>query len=158
MSEAPLWRMVAGRKTGPYPPEKLRPLMKDGRISPLDRFSYDGSDWRPATEFPELLRPPAPATIVGRPAKNPLAEGFTLDDGEELSDPLRPATVGEAGLDDAATEKLLAMIRGLIWVGVGVVVILVLLMVVTSLMHVASEPSPEASPAAETKAAPASRL
>lgn len=55
MSEKPLFRLVAGKQTGPYPPEKLRPLVADGRISRLDRFSYDGVDWLPADQFPELM-------------------------------------------------------------------------------------------------------
>lgn len=55
MSERPLYRLIAGKQTGPYPPEKLRPLMADGRISRLDRFSYDGVDWLPADQIPELV-------------------------------------------------------------------------------------------------------
>jgi hypothetical protein len=55
MSERQLYRLVAGKQTGPYPPEKLRPLVADGRISRLDRFSYDGVDWLPADQFPELM-------------------------------------------------------------------------------------------------------
>lgn len=55
MSERQLYRLIAGKQTGPYPPEKLRPLMADGRISRLDRFSYDGVDWLPADQIPELV-------------------------------------------------------------------------------------------------------
>ena len=55
MTGKQLYRLVAGKQTGPYPPEKLRPLVADGRISRLDRFSYDGVDWRSADHFPELM-------------------------------------------------------------------------------------------------------
>jgi hypothetical protein len=69
MSERELYRLVAGKQTGPYPPEKLRPLVADGRISRLDRFSYDGVDWLPADQIPELMgrtaaAPPAAAAAV----------------------------------------------------------------------------------------------
>jgi hypothetical protein len=176
MSEQPLWRLVAGQKMGPYAPEKLRPLMKDGRISPLDRFSYDGVTWRPPTEFPELLRAP-----VAAPAAVPIAAPVAVDplnaDGGDshawhengfLPTPTSGFTSTEPALDDAATKKLLAMIHGLIWVGVGVVVILVTLMIVTTVFYKpavsptqppaseASQPgkpveSPVAAPAAEAK-------
>jgi hypothetical protein len=149
MSETPLWRMVAGQKTGPYPPEKLRPLMKDGRISPLDRFSYDGADWRPATEFPELLRPPAPPPAVRPPVVDPLAEDLSEDGGWSVPEmPRRGSVDADPGLDDLATKKLLAVIHGLIWVGVGVVVILVILMVVTTFLQKPAVRSSTAEPSA----------
>lgn len=165
MSERPLWRLVAGRKAGPYPPEKLRPLMKDGRISSLDRFSYDGSDWRPPAEFPELLRPPTPAVVPSAPqrggdaAVDPLEgdaqAGIDWPDRNGGSGGFAPAA--EHVVDDAATKKLLAMINGLIWVGVGVVVILVTLMVITTVFYkpVTGNPAPvtaeKQSPAAPDK-------
>ena len=75
MSERQLYRLVAGKQTGPYLPEKLRPLVVDGRISRLDRFSYDGVDWLPADQIPELMgpRPTAAATlpVVQVPPPNP---------------------------------------------------------------------------------------
>lgn len=49
-----LYRLVAGRRTGPYEAEELIPLVDDGRISTLDRFSYDGESWQPLASFPEL--------------------------------------------------------------------------------------------------------
>jgi len=69
MSERQLYRLVAGKQTGPYPPEKLRPLVADGRISRLDRFSYDGVDWLSADQIPELMgrtaaASPATAAVV----------------------------------------------------------------------------------------------
>ncbi len=60
MTERQLYRLVAGKQTGPYAPEKLRPLIADGRISRLDRFSYDGVDWLPADHFPALMTSGAP--------------------------------------------------------------------------------------------------
>jgi len=53
----PLYRLIAGKQHGPYSAETLRPLVKDGRISRLDRFSYDGVDWQCADQFPELVGP-----------------------------------------------------------------------------------------------------
>jgi hypothetical protein len=79
MSERPLWRLIAGRKAGPYEPAKLRPLVKDGRIGPLDRFSYDGETWRPVPDFPELLRAPA------QPAAT--AASVVLDDDPLADEP-----------------------------------------------------------------------
>jgi hypothetical protein len=64
MSERQLYRLVAGKQTGPYPPDKLRPLVADGRISRLDRFSYDGVDWLSADHFPELIGKPASSTVA----------------------------------------------------------------------------------------------
>lgn len=64
MSERQLYRLVAGRQTGPYPPHKLQPLVADGRISRLDRFSYDGVDWLPADHFPELIGKAAPTVVA----------------------------------------------------------------------------------------------
>ena len=58
MTGRALYRLIAGQKLGPYPLEQLRPLVKDGRISRLDRFSYDGVDWQGADRFPELITPP----------------------------------------------------------------------------------------------------
>lgn len=66
MSERQLYRLVAGKQTGPYPPEKLRPLVADGRISRFDRFSYDSVDWLPADQIPELMGP-TPAAAVTLP-------------------------------------------------------------------------------------------
>jgi len=75
MSERQLYRLVAGKQTGPYPPEKLRPLVADGRISRLDRFSYDGMDWLPADQIPELMGPRSAAAatlpVVQMPPQNP---------------------------------------------------------------------------------------
>jgi hypothetical protein len=162
MNERPLWRLVAGRKIGPYPPEKLRPLMKDGRISPLDRFSYDGDDWRPPAEFPELLREPAPVGGAGDSAAagNPLdfegAESQLLPEPEPVAPGL--ARVADEAMDDAATKRLLAMIHGLIWVGVGVVVVLVLLMIVTNYMYSSDGGDSAASQPAAVPAAPAKPL
>ncbi len=169
MSEQPLWRLVAGQKMGPYAPEKLRPLMKDGRISPLDRFSYDGVTWRPPTDFPELLRAPV-APLPAPP------QAASVRQEQPGADDLDAGGWGEAGvlttadggyinqeipLDDAATKKLLAMIYGLIWVGVGVVVILVTLMIVTTVFYKPAvgsgqaTPSKAQSPARAAKAAAA---
>lgn len=163
MSERPLWRLVAGRKTGPYPPEKLRPLMKDGRISLLDRFSYDGTDWRPPTEFPELLRPPAAAVVPSAPQRGGGAAVDPLDGDVQAG--IDWPDQGEASggftlaaddvVDDAATKKLLAMINGLIWVGVGVVVILVTLMIITTVFYkpATGNPAPVAQPQKQPAAA-----
>ncbi len=69
MTDRLLYRLIAGNTLGPYSPEKLRPLITDGRISRLDRFSYDGLDWQCADRFPEL---------VGRLAEDPLKKSSTL--------------------------------------------------------------------------------
>jgi len=158
MSERPLWRLVAGRKTGPYPPEKLRPLMKDGRISSLDRFSYDGSEWRPPAEFPELLRPPAAvvvpqqrAAVAINPLDDDLQTGIEWPDQGQASGGFTPAA--DDVVDDAATKKLLAMINGLIWVGVGVVVILVTLMIITTVFY--KPATGNSAPVAQTQKQPA---
>jgi hypothetical protein len=169
MSEQPLWRLVAGQKMGPYAPEKLRPLMKDGRISPLDRFSYDGVTWRPPTDFPELLRAPvaplpAPPQAASVRQEQPGADDLDAGGWDEAG--VLPTADGgyinqEIPLDDAATKKLLAMIYGLIWVGVGVVVILVTLMIVTTVFYKPAvgsgqaTPSKAQSPARAAKAAAA---
>lgn len=158
MSERPLWRLVAGRKTGPYLPEKLRPLMKDGRICSLDRFSYDGTDWRPPTEFPELLRPSAPVVVTQQraevavdPLEGDLQSGIDWPDQGGASGGFTPAA--DDVVDDAATKKLLAMINGLIWVGVGVVVILVTLMIITTVFYKPAIGTP--APVAQPKKPPA---
>ena len=74
MSERELYRLVAGKQTGPYPPEKLRPLVADGRISRLDRFSYDGVDWLTADQIPELMGRTAAASPAA--AVPPTAPAF----------------------------------------------------------------------------------
>ena len=65
----PLYRLIAGKQHGPYSAESLRPLVKDGRISQLDRFSYDGVDWQCADQFPELVGPDRqPVKSVANPS------------------------------------------------------------------------------------------
>lgn len=85
MTERQLYRLVAGKQTGPYPPEKLRPLVANGRISRLDRFSYDGVDWLPADQFPELMgrttAVPTPATSPSSPVVAPAPLGNTTTAG-----------------------------------------------------------------------------
>jgi hypothetical protein len=161
MNEKPLWRLVAGRKIGPYPPEKLRPLMKDGRISPLDRFSYDGTDWRAPTEFPELLREPSPVRTTAAPTGNPLdgddAVSLELPAVEPQAAPRSLVAPADQAMDDQATKQLLTIIHRLIWVGAGVVVVLVVMMIVTTLLYSfgsgdsAAAPQPAAVPAAPAK-------
>jgi len=130
MSERPLWRMVAGRKAGPYEPAKLRPLVKDGRIGPLDRFSYDGVNWQPADAFPELLRPPP--VVTAAPVEedfSPLvAEAGAAGDDDLLGPPSLPGRQPPSG-DDAA---LLKAIYSLIAFGGGTLVLLVIYMIVQS--------------------------
>lgn len=161
MSEKPLWRMIAGRKAGPYEPAKLRPLVKDGRISLLDRFSYDGTQWRPASDFPELMRaPPAPI-------EDPLEEDLQGDatpfsgtggaaDGTDVFGPSpgftpRLPTPESSPADDA---RLIKAIYFLIAFGAGMFVLLIGYIVIASLM---SDGRPEAAaasrPAAKTPAA-----
>lgn len=77
MSDRQLYRLVAGKQTGPYSPEKLRPLVGDGRISRLDRFSYDGVEWLAADQIPELMgrSPTASQTAFAIPgAAEPLPQ------------------------------------------------------------------------------------
>jgi len=140
MSERPLWRMVAGRKAGPYDPAKLRPLVKDGRVGPLDRFSYDGVNWQPANAFPELLRPP---TVVITDSVeedfSPLSEEpGVAGGGVLLGPPSLPGRQQPSG-DDAA---LLKAIYSLIAFGGGTLVLLVIYMIVQSFRAPRSVPRP----------------
>ncbi len=124
MSERPLYRLVAGHQTGPYPPAKLRPLVKDGRISSLDRFSYDGDSWAPAQSFPELLREP-PAPVV---APEPCAA-----DPEEFIEPEDDFVLPvEAVEEDESTQRLMKVVYWVIGVGGGLVALLVLLTIFTA--------------------------
>lgn len=159
MDEKPLWRMVAGRKVGPYDPAKLRPLVKDGRISPLDRFSYDGEEWRSAGEFPELLRAPA-AVVVPSPAAtvepNPLdpdvlgsdalAADFASIEGSDPADAFLPRTPSQSGssLDEAQLVKAIYM---LIAFGGGMFVLLIGYIIIASLLGGSRTPPPVAAPA-----------
>lgn len=94
MSERQLYRLVAGKRTGPYAPEKLRPLMADGRISRLDRFSYDGVDWLPANQFPELMGKEA-ATVVAPVVIAELRSAPTATEGA-VATPPKPVTVADS--------------------------------------------------------------
>lgn len=128
MSKKTLWRMVAGRTTGPYDPAKLRPLVKDGRIGPLDRFSYDGIDWRPADNFPELLRPPpvVERSLLDDAISQPLAPPRNSAKPSELLEP--PALRGQQAeeIDDGTLVKAVYV---LIALGGGMFFLLVCLMV-----------------------------
>ena len=157
MSENRLWRMVAGKKTGPYEPAKLRPLVKDDRIGPLDRFSYDGATWKPAEQFPELFQAPSKPVVAILPTKkvspNSPRErvGDVQTDGLRLSDPegSEPSSdsdgfLGDSQLageyyatsgveDDREAQAFVKLIRLLIFTGVGLVSLLFIMMAWTSL-------------------------
>ena len=157
MSENRLWRMVAGKKTGPYEPAKLRPLVKDDRIGPLDRFSYDGATWKPAEQFPELFQAPSKPVVAIVPArkvspKSPRERvGDVQTDGLRLSDPegSEPSSdsdgfLGDSQLageyfatsgveDDREAQAFVKLIRLLIFTGVGLVSLLFIMMAWTSL-------------------------
>jgi hypothetical protein len=90
MSERQLYRLVAGKQTGPYPPEKLRPLVADGRISRLDRFSYDGVDWLPADQIPELMGRTAAASTATAAVVPPTAPMFTTPAETPVATPPPP--------------------------------------------------------------------
>jgi len=98
----PLYRLIAGKQHGPYSAETLRPLVKDGRISRLDRFSYDGVDWQCADQFPELVGPDRqPVESVATPSatvattSNGVALPATFKATPSPSDPLsRPGPPG----------------------------------------------------------------
>jgi len=140
MSERPLWRMVAGRKAGPYEPAKLRPLVKDGRIGPLDRFSYDGVNWQPANAFPELLRPPPAMTAdFVEDVLSPLSEEVGgVGDGDLLGPPSLPGR-GQPSGDDTALLKAIYL---LIAFGGGTVLLLAIYIVVQSFWGTRSSPKP----------------
>ena len=142
MSERPLWRLVAGCKTGPYEPAKLRPLVKDGRISSLDRFSYDGMSWHSADEFSELLKEPVP--VAAKPVERHVAPAAPPR-ADSCIPPIRPVAVEP----DVDTAKLLKAIYWLCSICVGAVVLLMLVMFVTALSGVRkAEPvSPAVVPA-----------
>jgi len=160
MDEKPLWRMVAGRKVGPYDPAKLRPLVKDGRISPLDRFSYDGQDWRPAGEFSELLRAPAaiaPSRFADPLDSNPLdsdllgseagSADFAANESSDFSDDLVPGpSPTGASVDEA---RLLKAIYLLIAFGAGMFVLLIGYIIIASLVG-GNRPVPPSVPPAAT--------
>lgn len=145
MSERPIWRLVAGQKRGPYAPDKLRPLVKDGRISPLDRFSYDGTSWGQATDFPELLREPASA-IVTPPSVTDETFGVNLDGDAMLDDFVEPAPVDQD--EDEETRRLMKVVYWVIGVGGGLIAILVLLTVFSSVRGGGKPSRPAAPPAA----------
>lgn len=172
MDEKPLWRMVAGRKVGPYDPAKLRPLVKDGRISPLDRFSYDGEAWRPAGEFPELLRSPSAAMTSSLPSpaeSNPLDSGllgsdapaanFSSVDGIGPADDVLPQTRSQSGssLDEAQLVKAIYM---LIAFGGGMFVLLIGYIIIASLVGgnrpqpAVAAPAPANQPVAQAQPHP----
>jgi hypothetical protein len=139
MSERPLWRLIAGRKAGPYEPAKLRPLVKDGRIGPLDRFSYDGETWRPVTDFPELLRAPAqPAATAASVVldDDPLAdEPGGIDMLAPIGNETPMVVVGRAAQRDsesAEDAKLLKAIYLLMAFGGGLFVLLIGYIVIAS--------------------------
>lgn len=81
MGSLKIYRKVAGRTVGPYDSAELAPLVADGRISSLDRFSYDGTSWDSLDAFPELSgKPRVDSAAVGPP---PLVVG----DGADSSSP-----------------------------------------------------------------------
>jgi hypothetical protein len=158
MNERPLWRLIAGRKVGPYEPIKLRPLVKDGRIGPLDRFSYDGETWRPVTDFPELLRPPAPPAAA---AASVVLDHDPLADDPEGIDTLTPTgnrapmvVVGRATRNDSIDDaKLLKAIYLLIAFGGGMFVLLIAYIVIASALGTTPpSPSPPQQGAAKSPA------
>lgn len=124
MTERPLLRRVAGRTTGPYAPAKLRPLVRDGRIGPLDRFSYDGATWAPVHDFPELLREP--------PRAEPIIE--PLDGGDDIGMPDDfPPVVPIPDEDDESARRLLKVVYWIVGVGGGLIALFLLLTVLTAI-------------------------
>ena len=85
MSSRKIYRKVAGCTAGPYDAADLAPLVADGRISSLDRFSYDGTSWSSLDAFPELSGKPlvdsgavaAPPPLVVDEGAEPLPGGDT---------------------------------------------------------------------------------
>jgi hypothetical protein len=109
MSERHLYRLVAGKQTGPYPPEKLRPLVADGRISRLDRFSYDGVDWLPFDRIPELIGPTTaalPATSAVVPPTTPVFSTPVETPGVAPSPPPRTAGAVTQSLKPGRRNRL----------------------------------------------------
>jgi hypothetical protein len=149
MSERPLWRMVAGRKAGPYDPAKLRPLVKDGRVGPLDRFSYDGVNWQPANAFPELLRPPP--VVTAAPVEDDFspfsAKPGAAGDGDLLGPPSLTGRQQPSG-DDAALIKAIYL---LIAFGGGLALLLLIYIVVQSLRGPSLPPRPAANQPARSR-------
>ena len=164
MAEKPLWRMVAGRKVGPYDPAKLRPLVKDGRIGPLDRFSYDGVEWRPASDFSELLRPPTTNASSGSGSlgtrshhSSPL-DSDPLDSEEataefESPDEFAPSPsfvprLPAQGSSSSEEARLLKAIYLLIAFGAGMFFLLICYIILASLL---GGPKTDPRPPAPTK-------
>lgn len=135
MTERPLWRLVAGRKKGPYPPEKLRALVRDGRISSLDRFSIDGETWQTADAFPELFREPPPAS-----APTPAGpDGIILDENVTAGDDLVLPDDVSTDDDDLSTRRLMHVVAWVVGVGSG----LIALPLILTLFSGGSDPAPQ---------------
>lgn len=151
MSEQRIWRLVAGHKRGPYTAAKLRPLVKDGRISPLDRFSYDGVSWAPTSEFPELLREPPP------PQATPAEATFSVatEDDESTDDFVPPSRHEHTAVgDDESTQRLMKVVYWVVGVGSGLIALLVMLTVLGAVRRPAATTGQTAVDPAATARSP----
>lgn len=111
MGSLKIYRKVAGRTVGPYDSAELAPLVADGRISSLDRFSYDGTSWDSLDAFPELSGKPRvdSAPPVGPP---PLVVG----------DSETPSSPGGDIRKPTFRRNLVVLFVGLITIACGVAV------------------------------------
>lgn len=145
MTERPLYRQVAGRTTGPYAPAKLRPLVKDGRVSPLDRFSYDGTTWASAQEFPELMRDP-PAVVSAM--QESFDASVIVDDAvDDFVTPNSDAAV-ELDEDDESTQRLMKAVVWVTGIGGGLILLTLMLTLLSSLFGTAGRTMPKPAAAA----------
>jgi hypothetical protein len=125
MTERHLFRLVAGKQTGPYPPEKLRPLIEDGRISRLDRFSYDGVDWLPADHFPALMTsgslPSTPSVATSVSSTTP-APAATAPDHADLAAGASPPPF-VSPLPKTAAARGTPLWRRVLIAGIGIAIL-----------------------------------
>lgn len=73
----PYFYRLRGNALGPFDLESMQQKAQRGIVSRITEISRDGSDWRKATEFPELFRRPTAAAPV-RPEPM-VAEAVPID-------------------------------------------------------------------------------
>jgi hypothetical protein len=97
----PYFYRLRGNALGPFDLEAMQQKVQRGIISRTSEISRDGSDWRKATDSPELFHKPMPLTQVERETSPPVIDSVTpgadswyiVLHGVQQPDPVSLATV-----------------------------------------------------------------
>jgi len=94
MSEA-LYIRLRGRVLGPFDEEKLRSLARRGQLSRLHQLSPDGTNWVPASSYPDLFVAGDGQTTAMKQPAAPKEEELAFDFQQAESNTVAPQDSGK---------------------------------------------------------------